>query len=139
MSRARHRIAGLTVVVALLSACVPPPIGRATGNPETVSHTPATPTPTPAPTGPTPSPSFVRPTPTPLPTFLSYVVKPGDTLTSIAKAHGTTPRSIAFWNRTTHPSLDPDSPDYEPDRITIGWILLLIPGIEIDEDETFPE
>ncbi len=81
----------------------------------------------------------MRPTPTPLPTFLNYVVKSGDSLTSIAKAHGTTARSIAFWNRTRHPSLDPDSPDYAPDRIAIGWILQLVPHIEIDEDETFPE
>ena len=58
---------------------------------------------------------------------------------SIAKAHGTTARSIAFWNRTSHPSLDPDSPDYEPDRIKIGWVLQLVPGTEIDEDETFPD
>ena len=119
--------------------CVPQPIGRATGSPATSPGPPATPTPTPVPTGPTPSPSFVRPTPTPLPTFLSYVVKSGDTLTSIASAHETTPRSIAFWNRTTHPSLDPDSPEYAPDRIAIGWVLLLVPGTEIDEDDTFPE
>jgi hypothetical protein len=99
----------------------------------------ATATPTPTPSGPTPSPSFVRPTPTPLPTFLSYVVKAGDTLTSIAKAHGTTARSLAFWNRTTYPSLDPDSPSYDPNRIAIGWVLLLVPDVEIDEDATFPE
>ena len=91
------------------------------------------------PTGPTPSPAFVRPTPTPLPTFLAYVVKRGDTLSSIAKAHRTTDRSIAFWNRTTYPSLDPDSPDYDPDRIEIGWVLLLVPDVEIEEDDTFPE
>ena len=81
----------------------------------------------------------MRPTPTPLPTFFVYVVRPGDTLTSIARAHETTPRSIAFWNRTSHPSLDPDSPDYDPNRIEVAWILLLVPGTEIDEDETFPE
>jgi hypothetical protein len=137
--RTRHLLAALSMAFALLGACVPTPIGRGPGSPATSTGPPPTPTPTPAPTGPTPSPSFVRPTPTPLPTFLSYVVQSGDTLTSIAKAHGTTPRSIAFWNRRTHPSLDPDSPDYEPDRIAIGWVLLLIPGVEIDEDETFPE
>jgi len=138
--RTRHRLAALTVAFGLLGACIPAG-GEATGRPAASVGPPATPppAPTPTPSGPTPPPSFVRPTPTPLPTFLSYVVKAGDTLTSIAKAHGTTPRSIAFWNRTTHPSLDPDSPDYEPDRLKIGWVLQLIPGIEIDEDETFPE
>ena len=78
------------------------------------------------------------PTPTPLPTFLSYVVQRGDTLESIARAHGTTARSLAFWNRDAYPSLDPDSADYEPNRIKVGWVLLLVPDIEIDEDETFP-
>jgi hypothetical protein len=85
------------------------------------------------------SPSFVRPTPTPQPTFLAYVVRSGDTLTSIARAHGTTPRSIAFWNRTQHPSLDPDSPSYAPDRIEVGWVLLLVPNLELDPEDLPPE
>lgn len=139
MSRTRRRVVVLSVAVALLGACVPQPVGRASTSAGASFGPPATPTPTPASTGPTPSPSFIRPTPTPLPTFLSYVVKAGDTLTSIAKAHGTTARSIAFWNRARHPSLDPDSADYDPDRIEVGWILRLVPDIEIDEDETFPQ
>lgn len=124
---------------ALLGACIRPLGAGAIGSPAASIGPPSTPIPTPLPTGPTPSPSFVRPTPTPLPTFLNYVVRSGDSLNSIAKAHGTTARSIAFWNRTRHPSLDPDAPDYEPDRIRIGWILQLIPGVEIEEDETFLE
>lgn len=126
---------------ALLGACIPTPGRGASGSPAR-SGTPTpipTATPTPIPSGPIPAPSFVRPTPTPLPTFFSYVVQSGDTLTSIAKAHETTARSIAFWNRTSYPSLDPDSPDYQPDRLKIGWILLLIPDVQIDEDDTFPE
>ena len=125
----------------VLGACIPTPGAPSTTSPDGGSAPTSTvaPTLTPIPTGPTPSPSFVRPTPTPLPTFLSYVVRPGDNLSSIARAHGTTPRSIAFWNRTSHSSLDPDSPDYEPDRIKVGWVLQLIPGVEIDEDDTFPE
>jgi hypothetical protein len=70
-----------------------------------------------------------------LPTFLVYQVRPGDTLTSIARDHGTTPRSIAFWNRGRYPSLDPDSSTYAPDRIEVGWQLLLIPHSELDPDE----
>jgi hypothetical protein len=85
------------------------------------------------------SPSFVRPTPTPRPTFLANIVKHGDTLTSIALAHGTTARSIAFWNRTQHPSLDPDSPSYRPDRIEVGWVLLLVPDLELDPEDLPPE
>lgn len=141
MIRSRRRAAvtaSFTVTLSFVAACVPQPISRVTPGPTATGPT-MTPAATLAPGGPTPSPSFVRPTPTPLPTFLTYVVKAGDTLTSIAKAHGTTARSIAFWNRTRHPSLDPDAPDYEPDRIRIGWILQLIPGMEIEEDETFPD
>jgi LysM domain len=132
----------LPAVLALVGACIPPPVGVANGSPTTslqpTSVAVTTPAPTAAPSGPTAPPSFVRPTPTPLPTFLSYVVKAGDTLDSIALAHGTTARSIAFWNRSGYPSLDPDSAAYAPDRIKIGWVLLLVPDIEIDEDQTFP-
>jgi hypothetical protein len=128
----------LLAVLALVGACIPPPAGGAAESPATTVVAVTTPTPTAVPSGPPAAPSFVRPTPTPLPTFLSYVVKSGDTLDSIAEAHGTTARSLAFWNRSEYPSLDPDSAAYAPDRIKIGWVLLLVPDIEIDEDQTFP-
>ncbi len=130
-----------TMTLAVVAACVPQPAGRASGGPGTSGAPSAatTATPTAVPSGPTPPPSFVRPTPTPLPTFASYVVKSGDTLTSIARGHGTTARSLAFWNRVRYPSLDPDAPSYDPNRIEIGWVLLLVPDTEIDEDSTFPE
>ena len=128
------------LVAAVLTGCVPTPADRSTASPggTTAGPTPAataTPAPSPAATGPSPTPSFIRPTPTPHPTFLAYTVRPGDTLLSIARAHRTTGRSIAFWNRTTYPSLDPDSPDYEPDRIEAGWVLLLVPDVEVDPEE----
>jgi LysM domain len=63
------------------------------------------------------------------------MVRPGDTLTSIALAHGTTARSIAFWNRSRYPSLDPDSPTYSPNRIEVGWELVLVPDVELDPEE----
>jgi nucleoid-associated protein YgaU len=131
----------LAMTLAVVAACVPPPVGRVSAGPGTSGAPPpaATATPTALPTGPTPPPSFVRPTPTPLPTFLSYVVRSGDTLTSIARAHGTTARSLAFWNRVRYPSLDPDAASYDPNRIEVGWVLLLVPDTEIDEDSTFPE
>jgi hypothetical protein len=92
---------------------------------------------TPAPTA-TPTPSFVRPTPAPLPTFLVYVVAQGDSLTSIAKTFGTKAQSIAYWNRATYPSLDPDSSRYEPNRIKVGWALVLIPNGEVDPEDLPP-
>jgi hypothetical protein len=129
------------MTLAGVTACVPQPPGRPSTGPA-ASEVPvpaATASATAVASGPTPSPSFVRPTPTALPTFASYVVRSGDTLGSIARAHGTTARSLAFWNRVRYPSLDPDAPSYDPDRIEIGWVLLLVPDTEIDEDSTFPE
>jgi peptidoglycan/xylan/chitin deacetylase (PgdA/CDA1 family) len=80
------------------------------------------------------APTFVRPTPSPEPTFMRYVVRAGDTLASIANRFATTPRSIAWWNRGAYPSLDPESQAYDPDRLEIGWTLVLLPGAEVDEN-----
>jgi hypothetical protein len=136
------RTFGLTVLLACLvaTACVPDPVGRATpptdgGGTSAAPMSASTPPVDPVPTAPGASPSFVRPTPRPSPTFLVYEVQPGDTLTSIARQFGTTARSIAYWNREAHPTLDPDSPTYEPGLIRIGWMLLLIPTAVVDEDE----
>ena len=90
--------------------------------------------------GPSPSPTsliaatFARPTPSPGATFLTYKVQPGDSLTSIAAKFHTTGRSIAWWNRGTYPTLDPESPGYKPNRIELGWVLTLLPGEVVDED-----
>lgn len=80
-----------------------------------------------------PLPSFVRPTPTPGPTLTSYVVQSGDTLTSIARTFGTSPRSLAWWNRGTYPSLDPESEGYDPSHIEPGWTFVLTPGVIVDD------
>jgi hypothetical protein len=119
-------------IVLVVGGCLPPSSGPA-GSGADQSAANATPTLPPQPTGPTPSPSFVRPTPTPMPTFMAYEVKPDDSLNSIAHRFNTTARSIAFWNRATYPSLDPDSAHYAPNSIRIGWTLVLIPGVLYDE------
>lgn len=80
------------------------------------------------------SPTFGYPTPSPEPTFVAYGVRVGDTLNSIAVKYRTTARSIAWWNRGTYPSLDPQSPAYKPNDIKPGWILVLIPGAVVDEE-----
>ncbi|MEA2630739.1 MAG: LysM domain [Chloroflexota bacterium] len=125
--RTRGPSLGFLVIVLVLVACVPDPANR----PTPVAAAP-TPTPVPTPAGPTPTPSFVRPTPTPEPTFFAYRVVKGDSLGSIAKRFGTSARSIAYWNRATYPSLDPESGAYRPDYIALGWTLLLIPHHEVD-------
>jgi peptidoglycan/xylan/chitin deacetylase (PgdA/CDA1 family) len=125
-------LAALLTVLIVAAVAFYPQLVRSGGG--------ASPTPPPAAGSPTlspgsPSPSFVRPTLSPTPTFASYVVRRGDTLTSIARRFDTTARSIAFWNRVTYPSLDPESEDYNPNRIQVGWTLALIPGSVFDEDE----
>jgi peptidoglycan/xylan/chitin deacetylase (PgdA/CDA1 family) len=70
----------------------------------------------------------------PSPSFTTYIVARGDTLTSIARQFRTTARSLAFWNRATYPSLDPYADDYDPNRIDVGWNLVLVPGAVVDED-----
>lgn len=127
---ARTPVIAATIAIALgLMACVPEPTNR----PTPVGAL-ATATPVPTPAGPTPTPSFIRPTPTPQPTFLIYKVVKGDSLGSIAKRFGTSGRSIAYWNRATYPSLDPDSGSYRPDHIALGWLLRVIPNKEVDPE-----
>jgi nucleoid-associated protein YgaU len=123
------------LLAALATACVPTPASRLS---PTADSAQALPTPLPTPAGPTPTPSFVRPTPTPGPTFALYTVKRGDTLVGIAKTFKTDGRSIAYWNRVTYPSLDPDSIKYKPDRIEVGWVLQILPGETVDP-EAIPE
>jgi hypothetical protein len=129
MRIARHWT-GVLAIALILGACVPEPTNRVPGG----SASPS-PTPVPTPAGPTPTPSFVRPTPTPQPTFLSYRVVSGDSLGKIAKKFKTSARSIAYWNRATYPSLDPESGSYRPDYLKLGWILLIIPNTEVDPED----
>lgn len=81
-----------------------------------------------------PGPTFVRPTPSPQPSFTSYVVKSGDTLSKIAREFRTTAFSISWWNRDLHPSLDPASENYDPNRLDIGWVLQVLPDSVVDEN-----
>lgn len=124
--RPSRRLAFVAVVAALaLAACLP----------ASVRPTPTTgPTPTPAPTTPpTPSPTPGPPTPTPAPTFALYTVVRGDRLLTVAKRFGTTGRSVAYWNRQTYPTLDPESAGYNPDRLEVGWVLRILPGQEFQK------
>lgn len=129
----------MVALAALATACLPPVSrGPADAGPATsgaVTPTVALPS---GPTGPTPRPSFVPPTPTPAPTFAVHTVASGDNLNSIGKKYGTSARSIAFWNRSTYPSLDPESSDYRPDLLKLGWTLFLIPNVILTDDEAPP-
>lgn len=126
-------------LAAFVTACLPPVARDPAG-----SGSSATGAPTPSggassgPIGPTPRPSFVPPTPTPAPTFAVHTVASGDNLNSIAKKYGTSARSIAFWNRSRYPSLDPESPAYRPNLLKLGWNLFLIPNVILTDDEAPP-
>jgi peptidoglycan/xylan/chitin deacetylase (PgdA/CDA1 family) len=126
--------AALVAVVLLLVAVliVPGMLGPSSSPAPSGSAATGSGAPTASPTA--GAPTFVRPTPSPNPTFTTYVVRSGDTLNSIATAFQTSARSIAWWNRGAYPSLDPESQDYEPNRLEIGWELSLIPGTVVDEN-----
>ncbi|HUQ43383.1 MAG TPA: polysaccharide deacetylase family protein [Candidatus Limnocylindria bacterium] len=125
--------AGLVaVVMALIAAILLVPGLIGSGGPGASSRASGPPAPTAAPTD--PAPTFLRPTPSPQPSFSSYVVRPGDTLSSIARTYDTTARSIAWWNRGTYPILDPESESYDPNHLELGWVLVLLPGTEVDEN-----
>ena len=127
------------VVIALAAAACLPPNSRVGSSPASSPGASATATPaTAASTGPRVSAPFVRPTPTPAPSFLVYTVKAGDSLNSIAHHFGTTGRSIAYWNGRTYPSLDPESGQYQPGLLKVGWTLQIIPNVTFDE-QTLPE
>ena len=133
-----HALIAILAVALLVTACVPEPANRRVSPSGATTATDAALSPPPTTAGPTPSPSFVRPIPTPQPTFLAYLVVAGDSLTKIARRFGTSGRSIAYWNRAIYPSLDPDGAAYKPDRVAIGWTLLLIPGKEVDPEDLPP-
>jgi peptidoglycan/xylan/chitin deacetylase (PgdA/CDA1 family) len=128
---------GLVLVLVAAAAIVLPGLLQRSGALESPALSPTASVALPsvsASTGPSVEPTFVRPTPSPQPTFLSYPVRFGDTLTSIATQFRTTARSIAWWNRGTYPTLDPESSAYAPNHIVPGWILVLLPGITVDEN-----
>ena len=120
--RSLRRIALAAGVAIALAGCLPASV-RPTGTPGPTPTPVATPRPTPTPT---PGP----PTPTPGPTFALVTVVRGDSLTSLATRFRTTPRSIAYWNRDAHPTLDPESTAYNPDLLGVGWVLRILPGQE---------
>ncbi len=130
---------GLVAAILLIPGFLPlggttPTCGSGCPPQATPTPTPGSPSPTPSPSAsPAPSPTFVRPTPTPLPTFTSYTVAAGDSLNTIAHRFQTTARSLAWWNRGTYPTLDPESAAYAPGHIEVGWILTLLPGTVVDD------
>ena len=124
----------VVVVLGLVGTLFVGPALFGSPAPSNVSVLPSTLAPSPTLFGPTPARTFARPTPSPAPSFLNYRVQSGDSLNRIAKKFRTTARSIAWWNRGTYPSLDPESPNYDPGTIRVGWVLIVLPDTVVDEE-----
>jgi peptidoglycan/xylan/chitin deacetylase (PgdA/CDA1 family) len=103
-----RRLATVVAAIALLSACSPTtsPTGSAAGS--------ASQQPSPSATGGETSPASAAPSPT----GATYSVRGGDTLSSIARAWGTTVAQLQAWNADAYPSLLGD-----PNTLQVGWIL----------------
>jgi hypothetical protein len=121
-------VAGIVAVIVLVPGILPS-FGPGPGQSSAAGNQTA------PPAGPSPVPTFARPTPSPAPTFRTYEVKPGDSLNSIARRFETDGRSLAWWNRGFYPSLDPESSDYQPNTIRVGWMLVVIPGVTVDDED----
>jgi peptidoglycan/xylan/chitin deacetylase (PgdA/CDA1 family) len=145
VSIALTRSLGIAILlVALLVAGCGGPGPTASPEPSTTPPSPSASATTPLPSSTAaPSPTEAIPSegasPSPTgaasPTPLVYVVAPGDTLSAIARRFSTDVRSLSYWNRDRYPSLDPDSPDYDPNKIVVGWELLVVPGVVLGDDE----
>ena len=124
----------VVIVLGLVGTIFVGPMLFGGPSPAPSSGPPSALTPSATAAGPSVAPTFSRPTPSPGPTFLTYKVTRGDSLNSIAKKFHTTARSISWWNRGAYPSLDPESPDYNPNTIRVGWMLVILPGTVVDEN-----
>ena len=132
-ARTTFRLIGGAAIAILLAGCglgdLPTRSADASEVPSSAPVASIVPSPSPsASSGPT-----AAPTPTPQPTAFIYVVKAGDSLVMLGHRFKTTGRSIAYWNRKTYPSLDPDKSTYNPNHLEIGWKLTIYPGL-IDND-----
>src|SRR6188508_3671238 len=75
----------------------------------------------PSPSSSAPAPvASLAPTPSPSAGETTYTVGPGDSLSSIARAFGTTSRQLQAWNAERHPSLLTS-----PNVIEPGWVLVV--------------
>lgn len=54
-----------------------------------------------------------------------------DSLSLIAARFDTTWQRIAYWNRDRYLSLDLTNPAYDPNRIEVGWQLIVWPGVAV--------
>ncbi len=111
-----RRAATLLVVLVLLTACssspTPSASGTASGQPTATATSTGSAQPSDG--------ASTTPTSTPSSVGTTYVVRAGDTLSSIARAWGTTVGQLQVWNGERHPSLVTD-----PNSLQVGWELIV--------------
>jgi peptidoglycan/xylan/chitin deacetylase (PgdA/CDA1 family) len=113
-----RRLAAGVAILLLVTACTQvSPTPSATGSASQLPSETATP-------GGSSSPgesAMIAPSPS-KPVFgTTYTVRGGDTLSSIARAWGTTVAQLQAWNGASHPSLLTD-----PNTLQTGWILIVV-------------
>ena len=118
-----RRILLALLLVSVVAGCMAAPQSTPTASP-VAGSTPS------APASPSAAPSDS--TPQPGQTFSQVLVAAGDTLSSIARANGTSWQSLVYWNRDRYRALDPGDPAYDPDAIQAGWTLVLVRGLVLD-------
>ena len=109
-----RRVRALLALVLTVAAC------STTPSPLPSAPTSAQPSATATPfgtTSPTDTPAQIA---SPTPAGVSYVVRSGDTLSSIARAWGTTVQQLQSWNAGHYPSLASD-----PNTLEAGWVLIV--------------
>ena len=86
----------------------------------------------------TPTPTRSPSTPSPSPQAVTHTVVAGESLSLIASRYDTTWQSIVYWNLDSYPSLDPKTSVYNPNRIDVGWRLVVWPGLVVAYDPPLP-
>jgi peptidoglycan/xylan/chitin deacetylase (PgdA/CDA1 family)/LysM repeat protein len=111
-----RRLAAAAAVLVLASACSSVP-GPSRGETGSVSGEPSAAA---TPFGTLSSDPSVAPTTPEAPSGTTYIVRPGDTLSSISRAWGPAVAQLQAWNGNAHPSLLTD-----PNTLLVGWVLVV--------------
>ncbi|MEO7332302.1 MAG: LysM peptidoglycan-binding domain-containing protein, partial [Gemmatimonadales bacterium] len=115
-----HRVSLALAALLVVSACSASPSPTSSPGPTTSGTGSAAPTATETPFG-TSVPTDTPPaSAVPTTAGTSYTVRPGDTLSSIARTWGTTVPQLQAWNADRYPSLATD-----PGTLLAGWVLLV--------------